>query len=73
MSGHLEKSKESGYIHMLCCTGRIKADREGISARLANFLCTGRIMIGTRPDVVCLVQDLTWLGHLQLPVGLPRC
>ena len=61
MSGHLEKSKESGYIHLLYCSsdGRIKADHEGISARLANFLCTGRIMIGTGPDIVCLVQDLT--------------
>ena len=53
VSGHWEKSKQSGYVHLLYCSsdGRIKA--EETSARLVNFLCTGRIMIGAGLDVVC--------------------
>ena len=52
VSGHWEKSKQSGYVHLLYCSsdGRIKL--EGTSARLVNFLCTGRIMIGAGLDVV---------------------
>ena len=49
----LGEVKQSGYVHLLYCSsyGRLKA--EGMSVRLVNFLCTGRIVIGARLDVVC--------------------
>ena len=52
LSGHWEKSKQSGYVHLLYCSsdGRFKV--EGTSARLVNFPCTGRI-IGAGFDMVC--------------------
>ena len=49
----MEKSKQFGYVHLLYYSsdGRLKV--EGTSVRLVNFLCTGRIIIGARLDVVC--------------------
>ena len=53
VSGQWEKSKQNGYVYLLYCSsdGRLKA--MGTSARLVNFLCTGRIMIGAGLDMVC--------------------
>ena len=53
----LGEVKTEWVVHLLYCSsdGRLKA--EGTSARLANFLCTGRIMIGAGLS----------------PVGLPQC
>ena len=65
VSGHWEKSKQSGYVHLLYCSsdGRIKP--EGMSARLADFLCTGRIMIGAGLDMVCWGISNTLLASLN--------
>ena len=46
----LGEVKQSGYVQ--CSSdGRLKV--KGMSARLGNFLCTGRIMIGPGLNVVC--------------------
>ena len=67
VSGHWEKSKQSGYVHLLYCSsdGRLKA--EGTAATLANFLYTGRITVGARLDVVCCgISNTTLLASMLM-------
>ena len=47
------ESKQSRHAHLLYCSSDGRFTAEGKSARLANFLCTGRIMIGAGLDMVC--------------------
>ena len=53
-----------GFI--ICRVLGLKA--EGMSARLVNFLCTGRIMIGAGLDMVCWGTSNTLLASLMIGV-----
>ena len=71
LSGHWEKSKQSGYVHLLYCSSDGRLQAEGMSARLGNFLCTGRIMIGAGLDVVCWGTTNSMLACLKVCDSFP--